>query len=181
MWAASKNHLSVCRRKPDMLENIWYAARPEEWEKEKDSVGNAEKRSPSPPLLPFPRQQRQQVRCNSNRVDKDTRLFCISVYQIKSCKVTISLLCGNQTGMMATGSGTFFHSDCRAPVLMFVGACVQISQVSPGVVLTLKINEWSLRKKKRPIFYCNNSRAALPGPAICAWCVWVCVLQRVKT
>lgn len=145
MWAASKNHLSVCKRKPDMLENIWYAARPEEREKKKTASATLRRDAPSPSHhptpLPFPRQQRQQVRCNSNRVDKDTRLFSISVYHIKSCKVTVSLLCGNQTGMMATGSGTFFHSDCRAPVLTFVGACVQISQVSPGVILTLKINE----------------------------------------
>lgn len=63
-----------------------------------------------------------------------------------------------------------------APVLMFVCACVQISEVSPGVVLTLKINEWSLRKKKRPIFYCNNTGAPylfsvyVLGVCVCAFC-----------
>lgn len=114
--------------------------------KRKDTVANTENRRsfpPSPPSTPprFAPQPRQQVMCNSNRVDKDTRLFCISVYQMKSCKVTVSLLCGNQTRMAATGSGNVPPLRLPAPVLMFVGACVQISEVSPSVVLTLKINE----------------------------------------
>lgn len=36
--------------------------------------------------------------CNSNRVGEDTRLFCISVYQMKSCQVTVSFLCVHKKG-----------------------------------------------------------------------------------
>lgn len=115
MWAASENHLSVCRRKPDMLESIWYAACPEE--EKNATVANTKMRCfPPPPPPPLPTsvnaQHRQRVMCNSNRVDKDTRLFCISVYQMKSCKVTMSFPCGHKTGMMVAGSRTFFLDDC---------------------------------------------------------------------
>lgn len=47
MWAASENHLSVCRRKPDMLENIWYAACPEE--EKNATVANTKMRCSFPP------------------------------------------------------------------------------------------------------------------------------------
>lgn len=51
MWAASENHLSVCRRKPDMLENIWYAACPEE--EKNATVANSKMRCSFPPLPLF--------------------------------------------------------------------------------------------------------------------------------
>lgn len=43
-----------------------------------------------------------------------------------------------------------------------------------GVVLTLKIDGWSLRKKKRPIFYCNNTDTTLVCACACV-CVYVCI------
>lgn len=50
-----------------------------------------------------------------------------------------------------------------------------------GVVLTLKIDGWSLRKKKRPIFYCNNTGTT----PVCACararvCVYLFLGERIK-
>lgn len=56
---------------------------------------------------------------NSNRVGEDTRLFCISVYQMKSCQVAVSLLCVHKKGMMAVGSGAFSFFFMTARVRLF--------------------------------------------------------------
>lgn len=60
MWAASENHLSVCRRKPDMLENIWYAACPEE---EKKMPLSPTLRCDAPPDPPSPSPSSDKCEC----------------------------------------------------------------------------------------------------------------------
>ena len=85
--------------------------------------------------------------------------FCLSKW--KSCQVTVSFQCVCVCVCVCVETGwswgflhfLFFFRMCACFNVCF-HLCANIREAW-GVVLTLKIDGWSLRKKKRPIFYCT--------------------------
>lgn len=92
---------------------------------------------------------------NASEVGR-TQSLCLSKW--KSCHVKVSFICV-LVCVKRVGVGVrslFFYSCVCVWFHVCLGLCANIREAW-GVVLTLEINGWSLSRRKRPIFYCNNT------------------------
>lgn len=138
---SQRNHLCVRRRKPDMLENIWYTACPEE---KRATVASTKWRCSFFFFLSIPMsvnlQHRQQV-MHAILTGWVRTQDCFASLFIKWNLVRSPChfcVCTKREWWRLALLRSFFFYDCTCmPVLMFVCTCVQISEVSSGAVLTL--------------------------------------------